>query len=91
MRGFLAAIFLFAATAAARADLEICNRTSFVIEAAIGVETKGPPRRAAGSGSIPGACRAVLRGEVAADHLYLHARALPLYGVLRPLSAAKVC
>lgn len=90
MRGFLAAILLFAATAAARADLEICNRTSFVIEAAIGVETKGAAATRGWFRVDPGACRAVLRGEVAADHLYLHARALPLYGVLRPLSAAKV-
>ena len=41
MRRPLAAIFLLLATTAARADLEICNHTSFVIEAAIGVETKG--------------------------------------------------
>lgn len=90
MRFVLAAILLFAATAAARADLEICNRTSFVIEAAIGVETKGAAATRGWFRVDPGACRAVLRGEVAADHLYLHARALPLYGALRPLSAAKV-
>lgn len=90
MRFFLAAILLFAATAAARADLEICNRTSFVIEAAIGVETKGAAATRGWFRVDPGACRAVLRGEVAADHLYLHARALPLYGTLRPLSAAKL-
>lgn len=90
MRFLLAAILLVAATASARADLEICNRTSFVIEAAIGVETKGAAATRGWFRVDPGACRAVLRGEVVADHLYLHARALPLYGVLRPLSAAKL-
>jgi uncharacterized membrane protein len=90
MRFALAAIVVLAATSTARADLEICNRTSFVIEAAIGVETKGAAATRGWFRVDPGACRSVLRGEVAQDHLYLHARALPLYGALRPLSAAHV-
>jgi uncharacterized membrane protein len=90
MRSALAAVFLLAATNAACADLEICNRTSFVIEAAIGVETKGAAATRGWFRVDPGMCRSVLRGDVAADHLYLHARALPLYGVLRPLSASHV-
>lgn len=84
-------IILFVAlTCPARADLEICNRTSFVLETAIGVETRGAAATRGWFRVDPGACRAVLRGEVAAEHLYLHARALPLYGTLRPLSAANV-
>lgn len=90
MRALLAAILVFAAAGAARADLEICNRTSFVIEAAIGVETKGASATRGWFRIDPGACRDVLRGEVTHDHLYLHARALALYGPLRPLSAAHV-
>ncbi len=90
MRRALAAIVLLAATSTARADLEICNRTSFVIEAAIGVETKGAAATRGWFRVDPGNCRSVLRGEVAADHLYLHARALPLYGALRPLSVSHV-
>lgn len=90
MRALLAAILVLAAAGAARADLEICNRTSFVIEAAIGVETKGAAATRGWFRIDPGACREVLRGEIAHDHLYLHARALPLYGALRPLSAAHV-
>jgi uncharacterized membrane protein len=90
MRALLAATFIFVAASAARADLEICNRTSFVIEAAIGVETKGAAATRGWFRIDPGACRSVLRGEVSADHLYLHARALPLYGALRPLSASHV-
>lgn len=90
MRFLLAAIFLLAATAAARADLEICNRTSFVVEAAIGIESKGAAATRGWFRVDPGACRVVLRGEAAADHLYLHARALALYGALRPLGAAHI-
>lgn len=90
MRTFIAAIFLLAATNAARADLEICNRTSFVIETAIGIESKGAAATRGWFRVDPGSCRAVLRGEIAADHLYVHARALPLYGALRPLSASHI-
>lgn len=90
MKHALAAVFLFAATSAARADLEICNRTSFVIEAAIGVETKGAAATRGWFRVDPGVCRSVLRGEVSADHLYLHAQALPLYGRLRLLSASHI-
>ena len=90
MRYIFAAVVVLAATTAAHADLEICNRTSFVIEAAIGVETKGAAATRGWFRVNPGACRSVLRGEVAAEHLYLHARALPLYGTLRPLSASHI-
>ncbi len=90
MRRTLAAILLLLATTAARADLEICNQTSFVIEAAIGIETKGAAATRGWFRIDPGICRSVLRGDVAADHLYLHARALALYGALQPLSAAHV-
>jgi len=86
---FALAAFLIS-TAGARADLEICNRTSFVIEAAIGVETKGAAATRGWFRVDPGNCRSVLRGEISADHLYLHARALSLYGSLSPLSATHI-
>ena len=83
-------LLLLSASSPARADLEICNRTSFVIEAAIGVGTGGVTATRGWFRVDPGGCRNILRGELAADHLYLHARALPLYGTLRPLSAAQI-
>lgn len=86
----LTLITIFLSSSLARADLEICNHTSFVIEAAIGVETKGAAATRGWFRVDPGGCRSVLRGDVAFDHLYLHARALPLYGTLRPLSASHV-
>ncbi len=90
MRALFAVAVLLAGTSAAHADLEICNRTSFVIQAAIGVETKGAAATRGWFRVDPGSCRSVLRGEITTDHLYLHARALPLYGTLRPLSASHV-
>ncbi len=90
MRALLAAVFVFAAAGAARADLEICNRTSFVVEAAIGVESKGATATRGWFRVDPGSCRSVLRGDASHDHIYLHARALAIYGALRPLSAANI-
>jgi uncharacterized membrane protein len=84
----LSVLTLFVAlTSPARADLEICNRTSFVIEAALGIESKGVAATRGWFRVDPGACRPVLRGDVQAERLFVHARALPLYGMLRPLSA----
>jgi uncharacterized membrane protein len=80
-------IFLFASPA--RADLELCNRTSFVIEAAIGIEEQGAAATRGWFRVDPGACRPVLRGELAADKLYVNARTLPIYGAVRPLHAAE--
>ncbi len=64
----------------ASADLAICNHTSYVAEAALGIEQSGVKATRGWFQIEPGSCRTVLRGEVSADHLYLHARALPLYG-----------
>ena len=73
----LAACFV---PAPASADLAICNHTSYVAEAALGIEQGGVKATRGWFQIEPGSCRTVLRGEVSADHLYLHARALPLYG-----------
>jgi uncharacterized membrane protein len=57
-----------------------------VLEAALGIESKGAAATRGWFRIEPGGCRTVLRGELAADRLFLHARALPIYGSLRPLS-----
>jgi uncharacterized membrane protein len=90
MRTPIAAFILVAAISPARADLEICNRTSFVIEAALGIESKGIAATRGWFRVDPGNCRPVLRGEVNAERLFVHARALPLYGTLRPLNAEQI-
>lgn len=84
LAGLLVLVCLLAdaALAPARADLSICNHTSYVAEAALGIEQSGVRATRGWFRLYPGQCRPVLRGEVAAEHLYLHARALPVYGTV---------
>ena len=63
-----------------RADLQLCNRMSYVVETAIGIEDKGSAATRGWFRIDPGQCRVVLQGEVQAESLYVHARALPVYG-----------
>lgn len=64
----------------ARADLQLCNRMSYVVEAAIGVEDKGIATTRGWFRIDPGQCRNVLQGEIQAESYYLHARVLAVYG-----------
>jgi uncharacterized membrane protein len=68
----------------AEADLALCNRTSFVLDAAIGIESAGAAATRGWFRLDPGQCRPVLSGDktgdLAVDHLLIHARALPVYG-----------
>jgi uncharacterized membrane protein len=74
----LAALLSFGAPA--RADLQLCNRMSYVVETAIGLEDKGTAATRGWFRIDPGQCRIVLQGELQAESLYVHARALPVYG-----------
>src|SRR5262249_12653518 len=80
LRFGLAVFILATLTAPARADLQLCNRTSYVVEAAIGIEDKGSAATRGWVHIDPGQCRGVLQGAVEAERLYVHARALPVYG-----------
>ncbi len=87
-----AALLLAAAILAAspaRADLEICNRTSFVIDTAIGIEDQGAAATRGWFRVDPGACRSVMRGNVTFEKIHVHARTLPLYGPVQPLLPAQ--
>jgi uncharacterized membrane protein len=64
----------------ARADLQICSRLSYVVEAAIAVEDKGTAATRGWFRVSPGQCRPVLQGSLPGETLYVHARALPVYG-----------
>ena len=64
----------------ARADLQLCNRMSYVVEAAIGVEDKGATATRGWFRIDPGLCRTVMQGELQVEQLYVHARALAVYG-----------
>jgi uncharacterized membrane protein len=67
-------------SAPAQADLQICSRMSYVVEAALGIEEKGAVATRGWFRIDPGQCRTVLNGKLEAETLYLHARAVAVYG-----------
>jgi len=83
IRGFIctiaAAIALLAATQA-RAELTLCNRTSFRMEAAIGLEKRANVATRGWFRVDPGQCRQALDGPLDADMVYLHTRTPLVYG-----------
>jgi uncharacterized membrane protein len=64
----------------ARADLKLCNRMSYVVEAAIGLDDKGTTATRGWFRLDPAQCRMVLQGALSAERILLYARALPVYG-----------
>jgi uncharacterized membrane protein len=64
----------------ARADLTICNRMSYVADAALGLEDNGAVATRGWFRIDPGQCRTVLQGAIDAQRILVHAEALPLYG-----------
>ena len=78
--GFIPAIALFASIAPASADLKLCNRMSYVIEAAIGIDEKSATATRGWFRIDPAGCRVVLQGTLTADRILLNARALGVYG-----------
>ncbi len=75
-----AAISLFISAAPALADLKLCNRMSYVVEAAIGIDDKSATATRGWFRIDPAACRVVLQGALTADRILLNARALGVYG-----------
>jgi uncharacterized membrane protein len=75
-----AAISLFASSLPAFADLKLCNRMSYVVEAAIGIDDKSATATRGWFRIDPAACRVVLQGALTADRVLLNARALGVYG-----------
>src|SRR5215216_509276 len=51
----------------AAADLQLCNRTSYVVETALGIEDKGSAATRGWFRIDPGQCRAVMQGTVDAE------------------------
>jgi uncharacterized membrane protein len=66
--------------APARADLKLCNRMSYVVEAAIGIDDKAATATRGWFRIDPAACRVVAQGALSADRILLNARALGVYG-----------
>jgi uncharacterized membrane protein len=73
------ALMLLAATQA-QAGLTLCNRTSYRVQAAIGLEKRAIVATRGWFRLDPGECKLVLDGTLDADMVYLHARTPPLYG-----------
>ena len=80
MAGFIPVLTLLASAAPAHADLKLCNRMSYVAEAAIGIDDKAATATRGWFRIDPAACRVVVQGTLTADRILLHARALGLYG-----------
>lgn len=75
-----AAVSLFFSSAPAFADLKICNRMSYVVEAAIGIDDKAATATRGWFRIDPATCRVVVQGTLTADRILLNARALGVYG-----------
>ena len=75
----LAALALTAA-APASADLNICNRTSYRMQAALGIEHGAAVSTRGWIRLDPGECKKALDAASDADTVYVHARTPPVYG-----------
>jgi uncharacterized membrane protein len=75
-----ALVSLLSFATSARADLKLCNRMSYVIEAAIGIDDKATTASRGWFKIDPAQCRVVAQGTLSADRMLLHARALGVYG-----------
>src|SRR3977135_746176 len=64
----------------AYADLKLCNRMSYVVEVAIGIDDKAATATRGWFRIDPAACRVVAQGTLTADRILLNARALGVYG-----------
>jgi uncharacterized membrane protein len=72
-------VFIVLATSA-HAELTLCNRTSYRVDAAIGLEKRANVATRGWFRIDPGACRQVADGALDADMVYVHARTPPIYG-----------
>jgi len=80
LRTLLLAIPALLVASSARADLQFCNKTSYVLDLALGLEEKGAAATRGWFRVDPGQCKSVLQGTPEAEKIYLHARALSVYG-----------
>lgn len=74
------AVLPLVAAAPARADLTLCNRTSYRMQAAIGIERHTNVETRGWFRLDPGECRKVVDGAYDADMTYVHARTPAVYG-----------
>jgi uncharacterized membrane protein len=80
MRAPAAAAILILTAMPAHAELTLCNRTSYQMEAAYGLEKRANVATRGWFRIEPGQCRQVFDGPLDADMVYVNARTPPVYG-----------
>ena len=80
MLALLVAALPLMAAAPARADLTVCNHTSYRMQVAIGIERRATIETRGWFKLDPGQCSKVLDGPLDADMTYVHARTPSVYG-----------
>jgi uncharacterized membrane protein len=77
---WLGSLLVLIAATPAQAGLTLCNRTSYRMQAAIGLEKQANIATRGWFRLDPGECRQVLDGTLDADMVYVHSRTPALYG-----------
>jgi uncharacterized membrane protein len=87
------AALVILAAAPAHAELTICNRTSYLMQTAFGLEKHANVATRGWFRIDPGQCKQVVDGALDADMVYVHARTPPVYGSapLPQNGAAELC
>jgi uncharacterized membrane protein len=70
----------FLAPSAAQAELTLCNRTSYRMDVALGLERRATVETRGWFRIDPGQCRLVIDGPYDAEMSYIHTRTPPVYG-----------
>jgi uncharacterized membrane protein len=76
----LGSLLVLLAAAQAHAQLTLCNRTSYQVEAAIGLEKRANVETRGWFRMNPGQCRQAVDDALDADMTYVHIRTPPIYG-----------
>ncbi|MEP7030932.1 MAG: DUF1036 domain-containing protein [Pseudolabrys sp.] len=80
IRPLMPCAILLALLAPAQAELTLCNRTSYQMEAAVGLEKRANVATRGWFRIDPGQCKQVVDGALDIDMAYIHARTPPVYG-----------
>jgi len=75
----LLAVLAAASASPAAADYRLCNQSSYIIDAAIGVQSRGDVTTRGWFEVVPGQCRVVVQGPLDADKYFVHSRVPDFY------------
>ena len=77
---WLGVAIMMLAASPAQAELALCNRTSYRMDVAIGLEKRANVTTRGWFGIDPGQCKQAVDGVLDAEMVYVHARTPPVYG-----------